>query len=154
MDIDKKFFITHQPIKCNKEHYRVFNEAILQALSDIMTTGDVSKMRELDSLDIGAMLKPAFRDFYNETIKWFKQNKDVLSVVRNHKDVLLFFIKGKGKSLIDNLHKEGKIINWPVLASAISEPSFDFSNSNAYEYFVSESNRLNAKYAKTDDKNY
>ncbi|MBO5884896.1 MAG: hypothetical protein J6Q51_03775 [Clostridia bacterium] len=154
MEIDKRFFITYPPVQCSKEHYKVFNEAILQALSDIMTNGDVSRMRELDDLDIGAMLKPAFRDFYNETIKWFKQNKDLLPVIRNHKDVLLFFVKGKGRKLIDNLHKEGKIINWPVLASAISEPSFDFSNSNAYEYFVSEANRLNTKYAKSDDKNY
>lgn len=154
MDIHAKFFITYPPIKCSKEEYKVFNDAILQALSDIMQTGEVSKMREFNDLDIGSMLKPSVREFYNETIKWFKHNRDDLSVIKNHKDILLFFIKGKGRKLIDNLYDEGKIVNWPVLATAASEPSFDFANSAAYEHFVSESTRLAKKQEKSKGAEY
>lgn len=132
----------------NQKQCTDFYTILLRGLADVANNGKVSEMTKMEvAKKIG---DPFLRKFCEDTFKWFVVNKNDIRVIKNRKDVLEFFFKdGLGYPLVSKLYKEGKLINWPLLAQSISDPSFDFANSNVLKYFFDQSQRLDAKYAKS-----
>lgn len=126
-----------------QEDFEHLNQLMLNALMDIIYRGKVSKL--IKTTCEKSIKFEQTKEFCRRTFQWLEYRGTEPLVKKNMKDFGAFF-SGIGVALGTFLNEENKILNWPLVAQTLSDPKYDFSNSNLMEGLMKEADRLNKIY--------
>ncbi len=126
-----------------QEDFEKLNQLMLSAIMDTIIRGKVSKLTR-NTCEKYIKFEET-KDFCRRTFQWLDYRANEPLVKKNLKDLGQFF-SGIGVALGTYLNEENKILNWPLVAQTLSDPNYDFANSNLMEGLMKESDRLNKIY--------
>ena len=132
-----------------QKDYEIVNNRIIDALASALSKGHVSK---LDRVFLEQINSPKMRAFCKEVFDEIDKNCKNNKVRVNFAGLGRFLVDKSGIALVTKLNQENKILNWTNIVKTLSNPSYDFSDSDMIEYLGKVSKDLNNTYSK--DNNY
>ena len=127
----------------DQKDYEILNNRIIDAIASALSKGHVSK---LDRLFLDQINSPKMKQFCRNVFDEIDKNCTNNNVRVNLANLGRLLVDKTGISLVTKLNKDNKILNWPGIIKTLSDPTFDFSDSNMIEYLGKTAKDLNKTY--------
>ena len=145
LNYDKRQVFVDIPSKTGKmkqKEFEQYNNLILDAVLTVCRNGQTSK---LDRINADRVIDEKAKYFFNQSLKALDKNPQANKTDSVHLNLILFgqfLTEGVGIPLVKQLYAENKMLNWPYIFGLLTNPNYDFANSNLLVDLSNEAKRI------------